>query len=204
VERKMNRRTKATTVLAVVIAVLAAVGLADSMAMGASRHPVSASKQPSTAKLQREITALKAHVAKDYLSAAKSKTTFVNGNGAIAQGSVNFPSGAGGPATLLTAPGNGPIQISSSIDSGVQLSIANHTSQTETAIVTKAAMLNGTSETDLAANTTTSIALSPSSAQYTIQILRSTSPLRVDTLTLSEYVPGPGVRFIGQLVHGQT
>jgi hypothetical protein len=197
----MIRATRRMAVLTVGVAVLAAVGLADGIAVGASSHHNAA--QPSNAKLQREITALKEHVAKAYLSASKSKTTFINGDGAITQGSVNFATGIGGPVTLLSAPG-GPIQISSALGPGVALSISNHTSHIETAIVTKAAMVDGTTEDDLAANTTTSIALSASSAQYTIQILRSSSPLEVDTLTLSEYVSGPGLRIIAQLVHGES
>jgi hypothetical protein len=55
----MNRGSIALTAMAVLIPVVGAVGLADSIAVGASPHHAASGAAPSAAKLQKEITALR-------------------------------------------------------------------------------------------------------------------------------------------------
>jgi hypothetical protein len=81
----MIRGSITLTALAVLIPVVGAVGLADSIAEGASVHRTASSSHPSTAKLQKEITALKKAIPKTYLSAAKAKKTYLSSAGATSK-----------------------------------------------------------------------------------------------------------------------
>jgi hypothetical protein len=202
------------TTLAVLIPVVAAAGLADSISASAATHHLSSS-HPSTAKLQKEITALKRELPRTYLSATKAKHTYltssqadktylsqakaastlIQGQGTVIQGTVAIPNGDNEPmATLLTAPGEDTFQVFTA-SGDVTLVVQNNSKQDQ--ILTR-----GSTEQDLPAGEYSPVILGSTTDnnEVVLSILRSTSPLQIDTLTLGESA-GSSIVFFAQLIH---
>jgi hypothetical protein len=204
--KEMTRNSKAMVALTVLTAVVTLTGVAETFSAGAATHRVSVSSPPSTAKLQKEITALKREVSKHYLRAAKARSTylrrskaartFIKGHGSVVQGTLANLVLSNTPTTLLTSPGGLTFKVANTIDNGVELEISNNTSRTQT-------LMMGSNEQDLAPNAVTSLALDLP-GQFEMQILNNSSPLEIDTLSLVEDMTGgpeAGPNFWAQLVH---
>jgi hypothetical protein len=212
----MSRWSKTTTVLAVLIPVVAAAGLADSISVGAAtQHP--SSSHPSTAKLQKEITALKRELPTTYVSVAKAKKTYltssqanktylsqvnaastlIHGHGTVIQDTVSIANGDNEPSTALLATPSGATFSVETASGDVTLIVQNNSSQDQTLIL-------GNAERDLPAGEITPVVLGTptESGEYVMSILRSTSPLQIDTLTLGKSAgSGSSIVFFAQLVH---
>jgi hypothetical protein len=216
----MLRGSKSLTALAVLIPVAGAVIWAGSVAEGASAHRTVTSAAPSTAKLQKEITALKNEIPKTYLSAAKAKKTYlssaaakstylktstaatnlINGNGYILQGEVAIPDVSASDSQPLFATRDGlKFYVRTNSPPKVQLQVVNDSGTIQY-------LMSGSTETTLYAVGGPAYDLSLGNGatgvgEFTMSIVSAAAPLEIDTLNIAQQPSGSGSDVWAQLVH---
>jgi hypothetical protein len=205
--------------LAVLIPVVGVVGLVDSIAVGASAHRTTTSAGPSTAKLQKEITALQKELPKTYLSAAKAKKTYlssasaattylktataaanlVNGNGYVMQGSANLADVHAQESEPLFITRDGlefGVRTDPAAAATVQLTVTNGTGLTKYLVI-------GTTEVTLlnVGSPSYNLPLSNGQGAFVVTVASASAPLEVDTLTIGQQSSGGADQIWAQLVH---